>query len=107
MTTIESPDTGRIRMALDRRATATHTMSTTRVLLLGAGFIAEIHAESYQRFVPDAELVGVYSRSEPHARAFADRSTGSRGGSPGSTKRSPSRIATSWTSACPTTCTRG
>ena len=48
-------------------------MSTTRVLLLGAGFIAEIHAESYQRFVPDAELVGVYSRSEPHARAFADR----------------------------------
>ena len=46
-------------------------MSRTRVVLFGAGFIADIHAESYHRFVPDAELVGVYSRSEEHARAFA------------------------------------
>jgi predicted dehydrogenase len=46
-------------------------MKRTSVALLGAGFIAEIHAESYQRFVPDAELVGVYSRNEEHARAFA------------------------------------
>jgi predicted dehydrogenase len=45
----------------------------TRVVLLGAGFIADIHAESYHRFVPDAELVGVYSRSEDHARAFAQK----------------------------------
>jgi predicted dehydrogenase len=48
-------------------------MSRTKVLLLGAGFIAEIHAESYHRFVPDAEIVGVYSRSDTHARAFAER----------------------------------
>jgi predicted dehydrogenase len=46
-------------------------MSKTRVALLGAGFIADIHAESYHRFVPDAELVAVYSRTETHARAFA------------------------------------
>src|SRR5258705_5001767 len=46
-------------------------MSRTKVLLIGAGFIADIHAESYHRFVPDAELVGVYSRSEEHARRFA------------------------------------
>jgi predicted dehydrogenase len=46
-------------------------MSRTRVVLIGAGFIADIHAECYHRFVPDAELVGVYSRSEAHARAFA------------------------------------
>jgi predicted dehydrogenase len=46
-------------------------MTRTRVALLGAGFIADIHAESYHRFVPDAEIVGVYSRSEEHARAFA------------------------------------
>jgi predicted dehydrogenase len=48
-------------------------MDKTRVLLLGAGFIADIHAESYHRFVPDAELVGVYSRREAHARAFAQK----------------------------------
>ena len=48
-------------------------MTKTRVALLGAGFIADIHAESYHRFVPDAEIVGVYSRSEEHARAFAQK----------------------------------
>jgi myo-inositol 2-dehydrogenase/D-chiro-inositol 1-dehydrogenase len=46
-------------------------MSRTRVVLFGAGFVANIHAESYHRFVPDAELVGVYSRSEDRVRAFA------------------------------------
>ena len=48
-------------------------MSRTRVALFGAGFIADIHAESYHRFVPDAELVAVYSRTENHARAFAEK----------------------------------
>lgn len=48
-------------------------MSRTRVFLIGAGFIADIHAESYHRFVPDAEIVGVYSRREEHARAFAQK----------------------------------
>jgi len=46
-------------------------MSRTRVFLIGAGFIADIHAESYHRFVPDAEVVGVYSRHEERSRAFA------------------------------------
>ena len=46
-------------------------MSRTKVVLLGTGFIADIHAESYQRFVPDAEVVGVYSRSDTRAQAFA------------------------------------
>jgi myo-inositol 2-dehydrogenase/D-chiro-inositol 1-dehydrogenase len=46
-------------------------MDRTRIFLFGAGFIADIHAESYRRFVPDAEIVGVYSRREEHARAFA------------------------------------
>ena len=46
-------------------------MSKTKVVLIGAGFIADIHAESYHRYVPDAEIVGVYSRTEAHARAFA------------------------------------
>jgi predicted dehydrogenase len=48
-------------------------MPRTRVFLIGAGFIADIHAESYHRFVPDAEIVGVYSRREAHARAFAQK----------------------------------
>ena len=46
-------------------------MSRTRVVLIGAGFIADIHAESYHRFVPEADLVGVYSRTAERAAAFA------------------------------------
>ena len=48
-------------------------MSRTKVALIGAGFIADIHAEAYARFVPDAEVVAVYSRSEERAKAFARR----------------------------------
>lgn len=48
-------------------------MNKTKVALLGAGFIAEIHAESYARFVPDAELVAVYSRTKQNAQTFADK----------------------------------
>jgi myo-inositol 2-dehydrogenase/D-chiro-inositol 1-dehydrogenase len=48
-------------------------MTKTRVALIGAGFIADIHAESYHRFVPDAELVCVYSRSAERASAFAQK----------------------------------
>ena len=43
----------------------------TRVALLGTGFIADIHAESYRRFVPEAELVAVCSRHEARAQEFA------------------------------------
>jgi predicted dehydrogenase len=46
-------------------------MSPTRVAILGAGFISEIHVESYQRFVPEAEVVAVYSRTPARAEAYA------------------------------------
>jgi len=48
-------------------------MKKTKVALLGAGFIADIHMESYQRFVPDAEVVAVYTRKPARARAFAKK----------------------------------
>lgn len=48
-------------------------MSKTKVALLGAGFIADIHLESYHRFVPDAEVVAVYTRDPKKARAFAKK----------------------------------
>ena len=46
-------------------------MSKTKVALLGTGFIANIHAESYARFVHNAEVVAVYGRDKAHAEAFA------------------------------------
>lgn len=46
-------------------------MEKTRVALLGTGFIAKIHAESYKKLVPDAEIVAVYGRSSANAEAFA------------------------------------
>jgi myo-inositol 2-dehydrogenase / D-chiro-inositol 1-dehydrogenase len=45
----------------------------TKVALLGAGFIADIHIESYHRFIPDAEVVAVYSRDPQRAKAFAGK----------------------------------
>lgn len=48
-------------------------MEKVKVCLLGAGFIAEIHLESCCRFVPEAEVVGVYTRNPAKARAFAER----------------------------------
>src|SRR5690349_561106 len=48
-------------------------MQPTRVAILGAGFISEIHVESYQRFVPEAEVVAVYSRTASRAEAFAKK----------------------------------
>jgi len=50
-----------------------NSISKTKVLLLGAGFIADIHAECFQRFVPEAEVVGVYARQASKAEAFARR----------------------------------
>ena len=46
-------------------------MPRTKVALFGAGFIAEIHLESYKRFVPDAEITAVYSRSPQRAQSVA------------------------------------
>lgn len=48
-------------------------MSKTKVLLLGAGFIADIHLESYRRFVADAEVVALFSRSEKRAKEIAEK----------------------------------
>jgi len=48
-------------------------MSKTKVTLLGAGFIADIHLESYRRFVPEAEVVAVYTRKPEKAEAFAKK----------------------------------
>lgn len=47
-------------------------MSKTKVAILGCGFIAEIHAASYARFVSDAEVVAVYTRKLEKAKAFAE-----------------------------------
>lgn len=43
----------------------------TRVAVLGAGFIADIHLESLHRFVPDAEVTAIYSRTAARAEALA------------------------------------
>ena len=41
--------------------------------LIGAGFAADIHAESYHRFVGGADVVAVCSRDEDRARVFAHK----------------------------------
>ena len=48
-------------------------MKKIKVALLGAGFISDIHMESYHRFVPEAEVVAVYTRSADKAKAFAEK----------------------------------
>ena len=48
-------------------------MKRTKVAILGSGFIADIHIESYHRFVPEAEVVAVYSRDPTKAAAFAEK----------------------------------
>ena len=46
-------------------------MNRTKVALLGAGFIADIHLESYARFVPEAEVTAIYSRTAERAERVA------------------------------------
>ena len=46
-------------------------MPKTKVAIIGAGFSANIHAESYNRFVPDAELVAVCARDAQKTERFA------------------------------------
>ncbi|WP_447642359.1 MULTISPECIES: Gfo/Idh/MocA family protein [Chitinophagaceae] len=48
-------------------------MEQVKVALFGAGFIADIHLESYARFVPEAEVVAIYTRDADKAKAFADK----------------------------------
>ncbi len=46
-------------------------MEKTKVAILGCGFIANIHMESYARFVPDAQVVAIYARNPEKAEEFA------------------------------------
>ena len=75
-------------------------MSKTKVALLGAGFIADIHLESYHRFVPDAEVVAVYTRNPQTRAGLRQSSMASRGCSATSNEPSRNRAATWWMSAC-------
>ncbi len=36
-------------------------MQPTKIAILGAGFISDIHLESYHRFIPEAEVIAVYA----------------------------------------------
>jgi hypothetical protein len=48
-------------------------MADVGVALLGCGFIAEIHADCYRRFVRDAKVEAVVGRNEEKVKAFAER----------------------------------
>lgn len=48
-------------------------MQQTKVAILGAGFITDIHMESYHRFVPEANVVAVYARNKDKAKSFAEK----------------------------------
>ena len=48
-------------------------MVKTKVAILGAGFISDIHLESYHWFIPEAEITAVYARDRTKAKAFAEK----------------------------------
>ncbi|MEM1483496.1 Gfo/Idh/MocA family oxidoreductase [Oscillospiraceae bacterium PP1C4] len=48
-------------------------MQKTKVAILGTGFISNIHLESYERFVHDAEVVAIYGRNIDSAKAMAEK----------------------------------
>jgi predicted dehydrogenase len=48
-------------------------MQQVKVAILGAGFITDIHMESYHRFIPEAEVIAVYARKVEKAKAFAEK----------------------------------
>src|SRR5437764_8848483 len=62
-----------ITLVLPHSITPLFPMTKTKVALLGAGFIGDIHIESYRRFVPEAEVVAVYTRNPERAEAFAKK----------------------------------
>ena len=47
-------------------------MDRTKIGLLGTGFIASIHMESYARFVPDAEITAVFGMAREVEKFAAD-----------------------------------
>jgi myo-inositol 2-dehydrogenase/D-chiro-inositol 1-dehydrogenase len=48
-------------------------MDKVGVALIGCGFVAEIHADCYNRFVRDARVAAVVGRSDAKTRTFAER----------------------------------
>jgi predicted dehydrogenase len=48
-------------------------MKKLRIALLGSGFVASIHMESYNRFVSAAEVVAVYGRNPANTATFAKK----------------------------------
>jgi predicted dehydrogenase len=46
-------------------------MDQVGIALVGCGFVAEIHADCYRRFVPQARIAAVVGRDEARTRAFA------------------------------------
>lgn len=48
-------------------------MQKVKVAILGAGFITDIHLESYHRFVPNAEVIAIYARDINKAKAMAEK----------------------------------
>lgn len=48
-------------------------MPRVKIAILGAGFITDIHLESYHRFVANAEVIAVYARKPEKAKAFAEK----------------------------------
>jgi myo-inositol 2-dehydrogenase/D-chiro-inositol 1-dehydrogenase len=48
-------------------------MQRTKVAILGAGFISDIHLESYHRFIPEVEVVAVYARNKEKVQEFAKK----------------------------------
>ena len=48
-------------------------MQKVKVAILGAGFITDIHLESYHRFVPNAEVIAIYARDKKKAKAMAEK----------------------------------
>lgn len=48
-------------------------MNKTKVAILGAGFITDIHMESYHRFIPEADVVACYARNSEKAKTFAEK----------------------------------
>ncbi|MCX7871992.1 MAG: Gfo/Idh/MocA family oxidoreductase [Verrucomicrobiae bacterium] len=48
-------------------------MNPAKIAILGSGFSAEVHLESYHRFIPEAEIIAIYSRSLERAAQVAEK----------------------------------
>ena len=55
----------------DGRSSVIYVVRRIGAGMIGAGFAANIHANSYSR-IPDVEVVAAYSRTAEHAKEFAE-----------------------------------